>query len=503
MSVQPEERRPTYEELQQENEELKDRIASVTEQNRKLWLELKKLKNHVFGRRSEKLERLDERQGILFETEQGEPDLVEEEEIEVAVHKRRRGRQPLPKDLPRERIEYEPEERVCPCCGEEMPKIGEEVTEELDYIPARFVIREHVKIKRACSKCKNGVQTGRLPAGVPIIEKGRPGPGLLAQILVGKYCDHHPLNRQEEIFLRHGVELRRQRMNDWIAYVTEQFLIPIAQAQKRLILSTDYIRADETGLKVQTPEKEGKLHSGYLWGMVSPAWDVYFEYSPSRAGEVAEKLFDGYRGFIQTDLYAGYNPVFLPEKATRVGCWDHVRRKYVEAESVSGKECTTVLRLLAEIYRIEKKIKKLSPDDRKAVRQQKSRKVVGQLESCLRDCQLRVLPKSPLGAAIEYTLCQWPALTLFLEHGELELSNIAIEQQMKHIAVGRHNWLFAGSERGAKWAAAIFSLVCTCKKNKINPFHYFSDVLRRVHTHPNSRISELTPRMWKNFLAKA
>lgn len=496
MSSHSAERKPTYEELEQE-------VESLREQNEKLWLELKKLKKHVFGRRSEKLRQFDERQEVLFASEQSEPEVGgEEEEIEVAGHKRRRrGRKPLPEELVRERIEYEPEEKLCPCCGEEMPKIGEEVTEELDYIPARFVVREHVKIKRACGNCKNGVQTGKLPAGIPIIEKGRPGPGLLAQILVGKYCDHHPLNRQEQIFQRHGVELRRQRMADWIAYVTEQFLIPIAQAQKRLIVSTDYIRADETVLKVQTREKNGKLHSGYLWGMVSPEWDVYFEYSPSRAGDVAKKLFHGYTGFIQTDLYAGYNPVFLPEKTTRVGCWDHVRRKFVEAQAVFGKECTTVLKLIAKLYKIERKLKKLSAKQRIAVRQNKSKTIIKQLKTYLQDTQLRVLPQSDLAKAIQYTLRQWSALTLFLDHGELELSNIAIEQQMKHIAVGRHNWLFAGSERGAMWAAAIFSLICTCKKNKINPFDYFSDVLRRAHTHPNSKIIELTPREWQKKFA--
>lgn len=497
MLNQTAERQPTYEELQEENE-------SLREQNQKLWLELKKLKNHVFGQRSETRRQFDERQGVLFDAEHSEPDVEEdEEEVEVAAHKRRgRGRKPLPEDLPRERIEYEPEQQSCSCCGEQLQKIGEEVTEELDYIPARFVIREHVKIKRACSKCKNGVQTGKLPAGVPIIEKGRPGPGLVAQIIVGKYCDHHPLNRQEQIFLRHGVEVRRQRMDDWIADVSEQFLIPIAKAQKKLILCADYIRADETGLKVQTPEKNGKLHSGYLWGMISPERDVYFEYSPSRAGKVAEQLFEGYTGFIQTDLYAGYNPVFLPEQVTRVGCWDHVRRKYIEAEAVSGKECSTVLKLIAKLYKIEKEIKKLSVEKRKDTRQEKSKGITEQLKKYLQNTQLRVLPKTDLAKAIEYTLCQWNALTLFLEHGELELSNIAIEQQMRHIAVGRHNWLFAGSERGARWAAAIFSLICTCKINKINPFDYFSDILRRVHTHPNSRIHELTPREWQTQFAK-
>ena len=490
MEAQREEQRPTYDELLAQNHRL-------SEENARIWQQLLELKRHVFGRRSEKLAVVDERQELLFSS--GAPQIepaVAETEVSSHIRRKNGGRKPLPAELPRERVEYEPEVKHCACCGELMPRIGEEKTDELEYVPARFFVREHVKIKRACSRCKQGVGIGKLPPEAQIIERGRPGAGLLAHIFISKYCDHLPLHRQEQIFERHGIELPRQRMCDWIGKLCEELLIPISLAQKREILKSRYIRADETTLKVQDPNKAGKLHTGYLWGMLSLEGDVYFEYSPSRAGAVAERLFDGCDGFIQTDLYAGYNPVFVPDGAVRVGCWDHVRRKFIAVQKVAQKECGRILKLISELYRLERKLKQLSIEEKVAARQKKSKPIIETLERFLRELQQRLLPKAPLREAVDYALCQWDALVLFLEHAELELGNIAIEQQIRPIAVGRHNWLFAGSDRGARWTACMYSLIGTCKRNGINPFDYLQDVLRRGHTVPASRLWELTPRGW-------
>lgn len=493
MSTNPAERAPTYAELQEENTRLREQVGN-------LYKQLRELKRYVFGRRSEKLSLVDARQEVLFDTPP-EQELTEDEEpeVEVSPHTRRRGRKALPADLPRERIEYEPEEIACPCCGMDRDKIGEEITEELDYVPARFVVREHVKIKRACRKCKDGVVIGKLSPETQVIEGGRPGAGLLTHIFVSKYCDHIPLHRQEQIFARHGIELPRQRMCDWIGKVVEQGLMPIAQELKRTILISSYIRADETELEVQTEEKDGKLHKGYLWGALSLEGDVHFEYSPSRAGKVAEELYRDFKGFLQTDLYAGYSKVYVPECTVRVGCLAHVRRRFIKAEETTPRESGTILKKLAELYQIEKQARELSFDERRLVRQRKSKKLFQSLEVLLRDLQLRVLPKTPLREAIDYALSQWEALVLPLEHGMLELDNNAIERQIRPIAVGRHNWLFAGNERGAKWAACLFSLIATCKLNRVNPYEYLHDVIRRYHITSHKRIADLTPRRWKSL----
>ena len=479
---------PSYAELREQNENLQT-------ENARLWHELRRLKRYVFGQRTEKLSIISENQEPLFTEEAALADAAPVA-TEVAAHERRRGggRKPLPADLPRERVEYEPAQKTCQCCGDEMPKIGEEVTEELEYAPARFFVREHVRIKRACPRCKDGVSTGKLPPEAQVIERGRPGAGLLAHIIVSKYCDHLPLHRQEQIFERHGVTLPRQRMCDWIEDVAEKLLIPISGEIKKSAVSSGYVHADETELQVQTPEKKGKLHKGYLWGMRSLEGDVYFHYASSRAGPVAQELYGDCHGFIQTDYYAGYNELFREGRVIRVGCWDHVRRYFVEAQPVAGKDCVTVLQEIAELYKLERRYKALTVPERQAARQKHSRKVIERLKARLDTINQRVLPKSPFGVAIHYALSQWAALTLFLEHGQVALSNAPIEREIRPIAVGRHNWHFAGSQRGARWAACLFSLIATCKSHGVNVFDYFSDVLRLANTMP---AAALTPAAWK------
>ena len=292
---------PTYEELAllvvQQRAEIQALITQV-----------RSLKNYVFGKKSERF--VSDAQSTLFPLPETTSFTEELPQITpVAAHERvaRKGRKPLPANLPRERIEHEPETKECSGCGKEMAKIGEEITEQLEYVPARFVIIEHVKIKRACSCCKDKVVQGQLPAGTQVIEKGRAGPGLVTHILVSKYCDHQPLNRLEQIFARHGIEIPRQRMCDWIGVAVEQILLLIAQSLKKSIRGSPYIRVDETGLDVQTAEKIGELHRGQLWGMLSHEKDVYFEYASSRSGNVARDLLSGVTACVQSDQFSGYN----------------------------------------------------------------------------------------------------------------------------------------------------------------------------------------------------
>lgn len=480
-----------------ENQQLRGEIRWLVEQ-------VRHLKNHLFGRTSERF--VPDGQQNLFELPAAP--IVAEETISVPAHERRKhsGRKPLPAELPRERIEYEPKTTTCACCGGELSKIGEEITEELEFIPARFKIVEHVKIKRACSRCKNAVEQGKLPPGVPVIERGRPGPGLLAHILISKYCDHLPLHRQEQIFARHGIEIPRQRMCDWIGVVVEQILLLVAESLKRSIRGSPYIRADETELEVQTEEKDGKLHRGRLWGMLSLEKDVYFEYAESRSAEVAQSLLSGVKACVQTDQYAGYDVLNAEPDIIRIACWDHTRRKFFEAKESAGEHAKEALRHIGELYRVEREYKDLVKRQKRAIdfverrelREQKSKPLLAEFKQYLDALSLGALPKSPLAKACAYALGQWTALCAFTEHGIVELSNAGIEQQIRPIALGRNNWLFAGNERGAKWAAVMFSIFGTCKLNGINPFEYLCDILRRAPAMPRSAIdAELTPRAWK------
>ena len=324
--------------------------------------EIEKYKNAIlnsnkrtFGSKSEKLssEQIRFSFNQNFEPVQG----TLEKEVVVPKHTRtvRKGRNPLPDDLPREEIIYEPQQTHCDCCKNELVKIGEERSQELEKIPAQLKVIEHVRIKKACPACKGaGVLVPPLPPTAFPLERARPGAGLLADIIVSKYVDHLPLHRQEQIFLRHGIEMPRQRMCDWVAGVAE-LLMPLYTALKYAILSFSYIQADETTLKVHDNKTEGKCHTGYLWGLHGPPNLVWFQYAESRSGKVIEEILKGFEGSVQTDAYAGYNQVFVPKTCNRIACLAHVRRKFIEVQKTASKECAKILKFIAELYRLKSK----------------------------------------------------------------------------------------------------------------------------------------------------
>lgn len=508
----------SYEDLLAANKFLQEENQKLKEDNANVWQQLLQLKRHIFGRRSEQLAYQDPRQELLFEQLLPEqPVAPEQDTIEIPAHTRHnRQKKPLPADLPRERIEHEPENCNCQSCGELMARIGEEITEQLEVVPAKAFVIEHVKIVRACQNqnCKSEVVTAKLPAVAQVIEGSKAGASLIAQILVSKYCDKNPLNRQEEIFARQGLDISRKRMCDWIGKVSEQLLIPIAEAVRLEILCDPYILADETTLKVQVAisggNKKSELKQGYLWSIHSLSGNSYFRYDQSRSGKVALQLLEDYQGYVHTDLYAGYNKVYLPETVVRVGCWAHARRKFIEAQDSAKKDCGVILKLISQLYKIERKAKEefraLKNKDpgadqqqffelRAKLRTKQSVQILDKLKSILQDLKERTLPKSTIHKATVYSLKQWSALKLPFENGMLELDNNAIERQMRPIAVGRNNWLFAGSQRGAAWAACLFSLVATCKLNGINPYEYLHSVLRLSQVSGISA-AELTPKQW-------
>jgi transposase len=471
-------------------------------ENLQLKLEIEKLRNIIhsanrkkYGRKSEKLSA---EQKALFVFEPVKE--VESEAVTVKAHKRiKRGRKPLPADLPRERIEYEPENLNCACCGKEMVKIGEEVTEELEFVPAKFKVIEHVKIKRACNSCKDKVEIGQLPNSVQPLERSRPGAGLLSHIILSKYADHLPLYRQEEIFSRLGIELPRSRMSDWIGRIVDEYFVRIWDVLKKETLSSDYVQADETSIKVRDLEllkKDQRLFTGYFWAVHAPPNLAFFEYHPTRASTAAKEVLKDFNGTVQTDAYAGYNAVLLPDEVIRLACMAHIRRKFIEARRSAPKDCDRILLLIAKLYHFEDKWKEFEAEKRTELRQSIAKPVFDDLQEEIQNTASRLLPQHALQKALQYAVSQRTSMALYLTDGKFLIDNNLVEGRIRPIALGRKNYLFAGSHNGATRAAVLYSLLACCKLNKVNPWEWFTDVIKRLPSYPVNRLVELLPHRW-------
>ena len=465
----------------------------------KLQRMLHNLQKAQFGRKSEKLSLLPDNQLALLESEEvAAPETPGAALITVPAHTRSaRVRRDLSK-LPHNVIEVSPESTTCPCCSKELSRIGEDVSLELDHQPAKLFVNKYVRPRYACSSCKDGVLQAPLPEGAKPLDRSIAGAGLLSHMLVSKYVDHLPLHRQQQMFARLGFEIPRKNLCEWTGAVVDQYLEQLWWLLKKEALNDDYLQGDETTLKIQDGAVEGKCHLGYLWGMLSPEKRiVVFEYAASRAGEVAKDIFSDLKGALQTDAYAGYNPVLLPEKVVRLACLAHVRRKFIDAGKSCSKESDAVLRLIAELYHLEKNWQGLEPPERLRQRQKKSLPVLKKLEDYLRTLVTRTLPKAPLMEALRYTLNQWREIERIFDDGRFQLDNNMIEREMRPIAIGRKNYLFAGSHKGAKRAAIIYSLFATARLNKVNPQQWLLYVLQNMRTQPINKIQELLPHRWK------
>lgn len=472
----------------------------------KLEREVERLQVHLVNINRKTFVKKNERQASSMQTGlfSFEPTPLEESEaektIDVPAHKRtiQRGRKPLPAALPRRREEYWPEQKTCTQCGTDLKKIGEEITEELEYVPAHFEVIEHAKIKCACPHCESeGVQTGVLPPSAQPLPGARPGVGLLTFILISKYVDHLPLYRLEQLFLRQGITIARQRMCDWLAGV-QCFLEMLWRLLKTETLGAEYVQADETYTKVREIETSGQLLQGYFWGVHAPPKIAFFEYFDTRSGEAAKEVLDGFRGAVQTDAYAGYNPVLLPNAVQRIACMAHIRRKFIDTRGLGPVECDRVLRQITKLYALEAKWKDLPAAERHAKRQKLARPELEKLFVVLHELQSSLLPRHGLQDPIAYSLKQQDEMFRYLDDGRYQIDNNAIERQIRPIALGRKNYLFAGSHEGAKRAAIFYSLLATCKLNKINPAAWLTHVLKTMPTLPRNRYSELLPHRWKS-----
>jgi transposase len=460
-------------------------------------------KNHVFGRKSEKL---DPNQAWLFEAlgqATGQTSLADPAQASVpakpkATASNHKGRKALPANLPRQRMEHHPDQKelICGQCGQSKQKIGEEITEQLDYVPSSFVVLQHVRVKYACKACQEGVVIGELPP-MPI-EKGRPGEGLVAHVLTSKYADHQPLYRLEGIFERHGVEISRSTMCDWVGQAAA-LLEPIVAQMKRQILLSPKIHTDDTPVKVQDEGGGGPCRKGFLWAYIGTANDIVFDYTPGHSREGPLLFLSDYRGYVQADAYRGYDVLFTRGKAVEVACWAHTRRNFWDARQTDALRSARMLVEIQGLYEIEHRAKEqgLLPDQIRDLRRSQAKPILARIEALMKAWVPEVLPKGPIGEAIGYAVGQWEALNRYTEDGILSIDNNLAERVLRMVAIGRKNWLFFGADSGGHRAAIVYSLVASCKLCKKDPFAYLRDVLKRINTHPASQILELTPPNWK------
>lgn len=414
---------------------------------------------------------------------------------ESAPQRRTGGRQPLPRHLKRERIVHDlaEEEKHCPACRQDLRPIGEESSERYEYIPAQLTVIEDVCKKYACA-CT--VKTATKPPQP--IEKSTAGASLLAQVIVAKCADHLPLHRQEKIFARHGVDISRQTMCGWLAQCAD-LLKPLYRSAKEVLFQSKVIGTDDTGVKV-LDEKLPFARTGRIWPYYGDPDHpvILYDYTATRARAGPEEFLRGYRGHLQADAYGGYDAFFKdPARGLiEVGCWAHARRYFHKALESDQARMGPALLLIAQLYRVEKHARGLASEDRLRLRQLQSRPILDKLRDYLLEIQAEVLPKSPEGRAVRYTLKNWTALTRYCEDGDLEIDNNATERAIRGVAVGRNNWVFFGSDQGGKTAAVLRSFVASCQRAGVDPFTWLKDVLSRIAAHPITRLAELLPHNW-------
>ena len=400
------------------------------------------------------------------------------------------GRYPLPADLPRKEIVIEPDEDVSNCT-----RIGEEVTEALDFIPARFFVNRYIRPKYAKPKGE-GVITAPMPSRP--IDKGLAEASLLASILLDKYLDHLPLYRQIQRFKRAGIQIADSTIGDWVNQVCK-LLLQLFEAHRKEVLTQPYLQVDETTTKVlEQNNKDKNIHLGYFWVYHAPLRRlVMFDYQPTRKKEEPVKCLQNYQGYLQTDGYQSYNQFHEKKGIVMLACMAHARRKFFEA----GKNDVRVehaLKIFQKLYAIEAQAREysLTHDQRQALRIEKAKPIWEDFKLWLLDTWPELTPKHKLNTAIEYSLKRWQDLGRYILNGELEIDNNLIENQIRPVALGRKNYLFAGSHNGAQRSAMIYSLLGTCKLQGIDPYTWLKDVLERLPDHPVNRVAELLPQHW-------
>lgn len=503
-------------ELPAEPEALKDLVMSNQQLAEMYKYKYDCMVQRYFGHSSEKIKDPAGQQ-LLFElpAEPGKPEpALDSEKSKEAPKRHGGGRQKLPPELERKRVEHTlPEsERECSCCGETMQPFGEETSEQLEYIPASLFVIEHARIKYACKACQEKPAIAPVPEKV--IDKGLAGPGLLAWVAVSKFADHLPLYRQENIFARHGLEIARSTQCAWLGQIAA-LLEPLYLKIGAEIKLSSKLHTDDTTIAVLDPGR-GKTRTARFWVYVGDDEHPYtfFDYTPSRKRDGPETFLEGFKGYLQADAYSGYDRLCMGPDVIEVACWAHARRKFFESRETDAR-ALEVLSLIAELYAVEslarpilEKARKKTGAERAAalaqayalrlqLRQLHSEPILERIRVWLNARSLDTLPKSPIGAAVQYARKLWTALCRFTQDGRLEIDNNTAENALRPIAVGRKNYLFLGNDKGGRRAAILYSLIRTCDQHGINPWKYLYDVLTRISTHPAKDIAALLPGNWK------
>ena len=463
-----------------------------------LKLVIAKLRRMIFGTKSEKVSREIEQLELKLEDLETQRAESATASIEVsAPAKTKPVRRPLPEHLPREVHTHLPAEDACPECGGQLRKLGEDVSEILERIPATYKVIRHVRVKMACTKCDVIVEA---PAPSRPIERGLAGPNLLAHVLVSKYAVHLPLYRQSEIFAREGIYLDRSTLADWVG-AASHLLAPLIDQIRKHVLVADKIHADDTPVPVLAPGM-GKTKTARLWTYVRddrpagldvpPA--VWFAYTEDRKGEHPRQHLSSFTGILQADGYAGFHHLYESGKIVEAACWAHTRRKFHDIfAATASATASEAIRRIGLLYAVEKQVRGSPPEIRHPVRQARARPVMEELRAWLDQMLQTLSAKSEMAGAIRYALSRWTALTRYLDDGTVEIDNNAAERALRVVALGRKNYLFAGSNPGGERAAAIYSLLGTAKLNGINPEHYLRYVLTNIADHPVNCIAELLP----------
>jgi len=490
--------------LVRQQERHRKALRSNVERIEHLELMVEKLRRMLFGAKSEKaaiqlaqLELELEELVIVQVSDQMAAEATSAEDPPQLALKSKPFRKPLPEHLPREVVTYLPEHDCCPGCGGALRQFGEDVAEQLERIPATFKVVRHVRPKFACAGCERVVEA---PAPVRPIERGLAGPALLAHVLVSKYADHQPLYRQSEMYAREGVCLDRSTMAGWVGAASE-LLTPLVEAVRDHVLSAGKIHADDTPVPVLAPGN-GKTKTGRLWTYVrderaagedtAPA--VWFAYSPDRKGEHPKQHLKNFKGGLQADAYAGFHHLYGGGAIYEVACWAHARRKFHDIHAIHASPITAeAIARIGALYGIEEEVRGKPIDARRSTRQARAKPLLESLRSWMEASLRSLSTKSETAGAIRYALSRWSALTRYIDDGLLEIDNNPAERALRAVALGRKNYLFAGSNAGGDRAAALYSLIGSAKLNGLDPELYLRTVLTQIASHPINRIADLLP----------
>jgi transposase len=461
--------------------------------------ELSALKRWIYGRRTEKLvEGAGQRH--LFDLEPSSttttsPDPRPEPSRSTVAGRRRRRELDFDK-LPHYRHEHDlsATDKQCSGCGRAKDRIGQDESRILEYVPAKLEVHVHMRPKYACRYCQDGVASP--PPPVRPITRGIAGPGLIAQIIVGKFGDHLPLYRQEDFFTRHGLHIPRSTLCDWVRAAAE-LLKPLYQRQKELVLQSPVLWTDDTPVTLLSSGQEGS-RTGRFWTYIAEEhpYSVY-DFTESRVRDGPASFLRGFEGYLHADAYGGYDQIYLGsnDAVREVACWAHARRKFFDARHSSPRDAHQILEWIRQLYDVEDRAREMSADTRQKMRAAKATPVLDHIGARLAELEKRVLPKSVLAKAVSYANNQWQALRRYIEDGRLSIDNNLSERTLRHQAIGRKNWLFLGSEQAGPRAAVLFTILAGAKRHRIEPWTYLRELLLRLHG-DDSRLDEMLPDKW-------